>query len=113
MLHKETVNPELIEILKTLCGLPELESFRLVGGTAAALQIGHRRSIDIDFFSNEKIAKSIIANKLTAYFPGIKVFMGPDSIRASIRGVRVELYDDWPLQNGTSRYGRNAYCNAQ
>ncbi len=29
---------------------PELDAFRLVGGTALALQTGHRKSVDIDFF---------------------------------------------------------------
>jgi len=30
--------------------LPLLAKTRLVGGTALALQIGHRKSIDLDFF---------------------------------------------------------------
>jgi hypothetical protein len=95
MLHKETVNSELIEVLQTLSGIPELESFRLVGGTAASLYIGHRTSIDIDFFSNEKVNKGSIVKKLSSYFPEIKAFVGTDNIRTSIKGVRVELYDDW------------------
>lgn len=31
---------------------PIFDSFRLVGGTALSLQIGHRESIDIDLFSD-------------------------------------------------------------
>ena len=31
------------------------EDFYLAGGTALALQIGHRKSIDLDFFSNQPI----------------------------------------------------------
>jgi len=34
--------------------LPVLNNHRLVGGTALALQIGHRISVDIDLFSNTK-----------------------------------------------------------
>jgi hypothetical protein len=30
--------------------LPELEAFNLAGGTALSLQIGHRVSVDLDFF---------------------------------------------------------------
>ncbi len=30
--------------------MPELEGMRLVGGTSLALQYGHRRSVDLDFF---------------------------------------------------------------
>ena len=30
----------------------EFDSFRLVGGTALSLHIGHRKSVDIDLFSD-------------------------------------------------------------
>jgi hypothetical protein len=95
MLHKETVTSELIDVLQRLTSLPQLSSFRLVGGTAAALQIGHRISVDIDFFSNEKINKRTIVNTLSNAFPGNQLFVGTDSVRGNINGVRVELYDDW------------------
>ena len=36
---------------------PVFDSFRLVGGTALSLQIGHRESIDIDLFSDESYGK--------------------------------------------------------
>lgn len=51
MLYKETVSPVLLSILNRLQSFPELEEFVLVGGTALSLQIGHRRSIDIDLFT--------------------------------------------------------------
>ena len=35
--------------------LRKLKSFYLVGGTALALQIGHRKSIDFDLFKNKKL----------------------------------------------------------
>lgn len=53
MLYKQTVKPELLEVLKRLMNLPQLNDFVLVGGTALSLQIGHRKSIDIDLFSNK------------------------------------------------------------
>lgn len=52
MLHLETVQPDTLELLKRLQSLPVLSETRLVGGTALALQLGHRRSIDLDFFGN-------------------------------------------------------------
>ena len=51
MLHYNTVNDLLLESLMKLMAAKEFESFRLVGGTALSLQIGHRKSIDIDLFS--------------------------------------------------------------
>lgn len=50
MLHYETIEPNTLELLKKLQALPCLKGTRLVGGTALALQLGHRKSIDIDLF---------------------------------------------------------------
>ena len=51
--------------------LPFIESFAreyyLVGGTAIALQIGHRESIDFDMFKQGIVHKSKIVAKLKAH----------------------------------------------
>ncbi|XOV91187.1 MAG: nucleotidyl transferase AbiEii/AbiGii toxin family protein [Bacteroidota bacterium] len=65
MLHFETIAGETLDLLK---GIQELQigDLRLVGGTALALQYGHRQSVDLDFFgtltdeSFESIFKSLI-----------------------------------------------------
>lgn len=51
MLHKETVETATLDLIKHLMSDPVFLPFRLVGGTALALMIGHRISVDIDFFS--------------------------------------------------------------
>lgn len=51
MLYKETVSSATLELLKILMHDPLLSDFFLVRGTALSLQIGHRRSIDLDLFS--------------------------------------------------------------
>lgn len=50
MLHLSTVESTTLELLKKLQQLPVLCNTRLVGGTALALQLGHRKSVDFDFF---------------------------------------------------------------
>ena len=50
MLYLSTIEPTTLELLKKLQQLPVLCNTRLVGGTALALQLGHRKSIDLDFF---------------------------------------------------------------
>ena len=45
MLSFQTVRPDTLELLKALMQLPTLKDMRLVGGTALALQYGHRRSV--------------------------------------------------------------------
>jgi len=50
MLHFKTIDPPALGLLNSLMELPALLETRLVGGTALALQIGHRQSVDIDLF---------------------------------------------------------------
>ena len=47
MLHLETVEYSTLELLRKLQSLPILRDTRLVGGTALALQLGHRKSVDL------------------------------------------------------------------
>ena len=50
MLSLRTIEPNTLELLKALMQEPALCELRLVGGTALALQYGHRSSIDLDLF---------------------------------------------------------------
>lgn len=68
MLRKETVEPATLELLKKLVSLPELKQFRLVGGTALSLLYGHRKSIDLDFFSDQPLEKDILIEALQDNF---------------------------------------------
>ena len=52
MLSLQTVLPDTLELLKVLMRQPLLQDMRLVGGTSLALQYGHRRSVDLDFFGH-------------------------------------------------------------
>lgn len=52
MMYYNTVNDLLKNTLITLIESSVFESFRLVGGTALSLQLGHRLSVDIDLFSD-------------------------------------------------------------
>lgn len=51
-LHYETVSPLLKEILDVIMENPIFDPFYLVGGTSLSLRLGHRKSIDIDLFTN-------------------------------------------------------------
>lgn len=44
MLHKETVERSTLELLTKLQKKEYLSGFHLVGGTALALKLGHRKS---------------------------------------------------------------------
>jgi len=52
MLQLSTIDSTALELLKKLMCFDDFANMRLVGGTALALQIGHRKSIDLDLFGD-------------------------------------------------------------
>jgi hypothetical protein len=66
MLHLQAVSPVLLGVLNQLMASEVFTNFRLVGGTALALQEGHRDSVDIDLFGTEEIDEIRISSELQA-----------------------------------------------
>jgi predicted nucleotidyltransferase component of viral defense system len=64
MLQSQTVESNTLELLKSLMQKEYLNSFVLVGGTALALQLGNRQSIDLDLFSNIDFASNELLTSL-------------------------------------------------
>lgn len=77
MLYYNTINDVLKSSLGILMASKVFKNFRLVGGTAISLQLGHRISVDIDLFSDVpygSIDFTEIENFLTSKFPYIDGF---------------------------------------
>ena len=53
MLYKTPLETNTLELIKEIQVHKEFKSFYLAGGTALAVQIGHRKSIDLDFFTTK------------------------------------------------------------
>ena len=68
MLHLKTVEPHTFSVLKQLMEMPELKGFSLVGGTALSLLYGHRKSVDLDLFSNKSFENSEIVSAFERKF---------------------------------------------
>ncbi|TFF39113.1 nucleotidyl transferase AbiEii/AbiGii toxin family protein [Mucilaginibacter psychrotolerans] len=93
MLHKKTVEPATLALLKELMVLDELKEFRLVGGTALSLLIGHRSSIDLDLFSDHPFNRDSIIDKLNENYASFQ-FQGITSARlffTIINDVKVDF----------------------
>ncbi len=86
MLSYRTIVPHTLELLKKLCQEPYLMDCRLVGGTALALQYGHRTSVDLDFFGSFGNEEDKLFTVLQPYAevrrvkdsPNIKIFFMDD-----------------------------------
>ncbi len=95
MLFLNTISVELLAVAKAVIAMEEINPYRMVGGTALALQIGHRNSVDIDLFSNHKVNKSVVVSALKDAFPKNEFNVTQYNVNAIINGVKVELFDDW------------------
>ena len=67
MLSYETIEPRTLDLLKALMQEPAFSDMRLVGGTALALQYGHRQSIDLDFFGDFRCEQEETQELLSRY----------------------------------------------
>ena len=92
MLQTFTVEESTLVLLKRLEEIPLFERLRLVGGTSLALQLGHRHSIDLDFFGDIEATHNEIYNELTKY--GFDVYSRHITSRIhifNIDGVKVDI----------------------
>jgi hypothetical protein len=68
-------------------------SFYLVGGTAIALHIGHRRSIDFDLFSPSPLVKYRIKRELLKIpFEQVPLFEDYDQLHLKINTIKVTFF---------------------
>lgn len=90
-MHTEIFTTGQVELLPFLKAFQR--SFYLVGGTAVALHIGHRRSIDFDLFTHAQLNKSRIKAKLMHIpFGQIPVFEDLDQLHVLINNVKLTFF---------------------
>lgn len=58
--------PDTVRAIKLVSKLPSIQKAYLAGGTALALQIGHRISVDLDFFTQEEFDENRLSLELSS-----------------------------------------------
>jgi len=93
MLHKEShiVSAETFLLIQQLEALPELNDFILVRGTALALQLGHRNSLDIDLFSQIDFDYGLLTDFSTKRFSFKETFVRKNTIIGFINKIKVDF----------------------
>lgn len=91
MLYYETVEPGTLELLKDLMKKKYLQQFVLVGGTALALQIGHRKSNDIDLFTVTDFKTDDIIPVLLKEYSLRPVLQMPQTLICQMDNVKVDF----------------------
>lgn len=91
MLQTKTVSPELLELLDKISNSDFFSDFILVGGTALALQIGHRNSIDLDFFGRKEIDEILFLEELSKIGDAKKIGGSKNIFVGTIDGVKIDF----------------------
>jgi hypothetical protein len=93
MLYTETVEPGTLGLLKELMAQKELEQFRLAGGTALSLILGHRSSIDLDMFTDNTFDQELVAYTLADKYPSFssKGIKSPRLLFTYINNIKVDF----------------------
>ena len=99
MLRRDAVRPELLGVLEKVSSNPDFSHFFLVGGTALALMIGHRLSIDLDFCTREKVDFNELSKTVIKKCPNANVFaINKGGLNVLIDGVKVDFVrHDYPF----------------
>lgn len=102
MLHKETflIKAATFKLIQKLQAHSALEGFNLVGGTALALQLGHRNSIDIDLFTNQEYDTNSLLTILRKDFNVEVIFTAPNTLLTFVDKVKTDfITHNYPLVN--------------
>lgn len=110
MLSYETVEPHTLELLKRIMREPLFSNMRLVGGTALALQYGHRQSVDLDIFGSMPQDVDDMEDRLAA-IGELHIIKNSERIRIySLDKIKVDFVDysrypwiDEPVVDGDIR----------
>lgn len=88
-MHLEVLNKEQIDLLPVLSQFKR--EYYLVGGTAIALHIGHRESIDFDLFKEKNIRKKDIYTKIKNIDYKVS-FADYNQLNMSAYGVKITFF---------------------
>lgn len=103
-MHDETLTTQAAKLFPKIS---QFKGFYLVGGTALALHIGHRISVDFDLFS-PKILPPHLLQQIKKTYSGSNItvtYRTPEQINLIIDGVKHTFFSfEYPLVESLVRY---------
>jgi len=78
--------------LAKIAKLDFVQNFYLAGGTALAIQLGHRESIDLDFFSREKFSAQKLKYELSKIGKLAVDYEDEDTLNGTLDDVKVSFF---------------------
>lgn len=98
MLRKEAVEAGTLDLIKKMMADSAFQDFNLVGGTALALMIAHRKSIDIDLFTTKDFTSHEIANHLASTYNAVSIHSIKNGVFCFVNNIKIDvLAHQYPL----------------
>src|ERR1035437_6272526 len=90
-MHEETLAKSTRRLFDKLAESPWISDFYLAGGTALAMRLGHRISVNLDFFSEKGFNEAALIDKLVS-IGDLRIFQKASrSVTGSIDEVKVSF----------------------
>jgi len=91
-MYPETVDKKTESVLAKIKKLEWINNFYLAGGTALAIQLGHRESIDLDFFSESIFSVGEIKETLSKIGDLTVDYEDEGTLAGVLDGVRISFF---------------------
>ena len=105
MLQTQTVEKKTFGLLKTLMKDEKLSQFYLVGGTTLSLYMGHRKSLDIDLFSQQSFDVSALQQYFVHTYDFQTIRITNATLIGYINSIKVDCIGyNYPLIEPTQEY---------
>jgi Nucleotidyl transferase AbiEii toxin, Type IV TA system len=93
--HEEILHPRQASALRRMGAVVSERGFYLAGGTAVALHLGHRRSVDLDWFVRDQLGPPLtLADDLRAAgIPFAIEQLARGTLHGRVHGVRISFLE--------------------
>jgi len=89
--HPNIILPQTLHLLHQLMRDEHCKQFFLVGGTALALKIGHRLSIDLDLFTADNFDVAELQYHLENTYGFETDYLSKNTIKGVVNGIKVDF----------------------
>ena len=91
-MYPDAINKKTARVLEKIGASQIAKDFYLAGGTALALQIGHRQSIDLDWFSRQDFSGDNLKKTLSELGSFEVISEAPGTLHGLLDNVRVSFF---------------------
>lgn len=100
------------QALAVLGKIAQIKPFYLAGGTACALQIGHRLSFDLDFFTPEKFDAKVLSEIIHSSGHFVEDQITPRTLLGNFLDTKVSFFEyQYPLIRKTTLFDNIAIAD--